>query len=184
MKRSRIVGLALMGSAPVLLSACGEPPTEAITYSSLEQCLKDGKLSAEVCESEYQRAVQMHQQTAPRFTSQAACEAQYGPQGCQVVRAPGFGDYFMPAMAGFMVAKLLDQRRDRDQAYYGGYARGAGGYRGEPLYRNREDRSTWRTWDNQTVERGEGKTVMRDKAITQSRGGFGSQAAARGSWGS
>jgi len=182
MKRSKFVGLALMGSAPFMLSACGEPPAEAVTYSSVEQCVKDGVLPAETCRTEYQRAAQEHQQVAPRFVSQQACEAQFGPEGCYAVHRPGFGDYFMPAMAGFMVANLLNQPRDRDPAYYGGGY--AGGYRTQPLYKNRDDRSTWRTWDNRTVEGGEGKKTISDKALTRTRGGFGSQAAARGSWGS
>lgn len=179
MKRSKLVGLALMGSAPVLLTACSEPaPPEVPAYGSVDECVQGGIFTRQACESGQAAAMQAHLNQAPRFANQSTCEQEYGANNCQQVQAPGGGSWFMPAMAGFIVGNMLADR-DRDRGYYygGGYY---GGYRGKPLYRDRYGSGQWRTSDGMTIDKG---GYGKQKAITSSRGGFGSQAAARGSWG-
>lgn len=183
MKRSKFAGLALMGAAPFLLTACSdEPEVQQNAFTSVEECIQAKVFTPEACRSEYDKAVQSHQAQAPRFADQNACETQYGASNCQVVRHSDGTSWFVPAMAGFMIGRMMDRGRE-DQMYYGGGGGYYGGsyYRSQPLYRDRADRATWRTSDNYTVTRaGDGSS----KAVTQSRSGFGSQAAARGSWGS
>src|SRR5271167_2521610 len=55
--------------------------------------------SVEAC-----RAEQPHAETAPRLVSREVCEAQYG--NCAALH-DGTGDWFVPAMAGFMLGHAL-----------------------------------------------------------------------------
>jgi uncharacterized protein YgiB involved in biofilm formation len=171
MKRSKFIGLTLMGTVPFLLTACEQPAPppapQSLAYGSVDECIQAGIFTPQACENGQVAAVQAHRSEAPRFASASECEQQYGANNCQVVRSESGGSWFMPAMAGFMMGQMFSG---------GGYH---GAYRGEPLYRDRYDRNSWRTADNRPVQTGKA-----DKAITRSRGGFGSQAAARGSWGS
>lgn len=172
MKRSKSIGLSLMGTVPFLLTACDQaaPPAaqglQLPAYGSVDECVQAGIFTRQACEDGMQAAQQAHLAEAPRFDSAADCERQYGAANCQLVQT-GSDSWFMPAMAGFMMGQALANNR----GYYGGM------YRGEPLYRDRHGRGGWRTADNRPV-------AQPDKAISRSRGGFGSQAAARGSWGS
>lgn len=170
MKRSKFIGLALMGSSPFVLTACSEPePAAAVmpTYASVDECIKAGIFTPQACETSQQAALATHKEAGPRFASQQDCAQEFGAANCQQVQTAS-GSWFMPAMAGFMIGQAL---ADRD-GYYG-YR----GYRGRPLYRDRYSTDTWRTADNRAVSKN-------NKAITNTRGGFGSRAAARGSWGS
>jgi uncharacterized protein YgiB involved in biofilm formation len=170
MKRSKFIGLALMGSSPFLLTACQEPAPPAPqmpTYGSVQECIDAGIFTPQACETSQAAALAVHQQEGPRFAERSACEQEFGAANCQQVHTHS-GSWFMPAMAGFMIGQAL---ADRD-GYYGNR-----GYRGRPLYRDRYSTDTWRTADNRTVSKS-------NKAITSTRGGFGSRAAARGSWGS
>lgn len=183
MKRSKFAGLALMGAAPFLLTACGdsEPETQQNAFTSVEECIQSKVFTPETCRSEYDKAVQAHQAQAPRFVDRAACETQYGASNCQIVRHSDGTSWFVPAMAGFMIGQMIANRQREDPSYYGGGGGYYGSYRSEPLYRDRADRTAWRTSDNRTVTRSSSGS---SKAVTLSRGGFGSQAAARGGWGS
>lgn len=168
MKRSKTIGLTLMGAVPLLLAACEQqqPPTpQTLAYDSVDECIQAGLFTPQACESGQAAALQAHRSEAPRFANANECEQQYGANNCQMVHSQGGGSWFMPAMAGFMMGQMLSG---------GGYY---GAYRGAPLYGNRHDRSSWRTMDNRPIK-------QPSKAITRSRGGFGSQGAARGSWGS
>ena len=81
-------------------------------------------------------------------------------------------------MSGFLVARALDANKNYGAGYYGG---------AQPLYRPRT--GEWSTAGGYSVGRQTGAVVVDkeatkpQRAITQSRAGFGSRAAARGSWG-
>src|SRR5690625_4010647 len=110
MKRSKTVGLTLMGVAPLLLAACEQqqPPTpQTLAYGSVEECIQAGLFTPQACESGQTAALQAHRTEAPRFANAADCEQQYGANNCQVVRAESGGSWFMPAMAGFMMGQML-----------------------------------------------------------------------------
>lgn len=182
MKRSRSIELVLMGTVPLLLSACDQPsppqpqpqPQTAMAYQGLTQCISDGKVSADVCEKAYADAVQAQYRDGPRFDSMADCQAQYGYDQCHHVQTSS-GGWFMPALAGFMIGRALTHH-DYNYGYGYGYA---GGF-GQPLYRARGDRAEWRTASGERFgAAARGPSV----AETLSRGGFGMSSAARASWG-
>jgi uncharacterized protein YgiB involved in biofilm formation len=171
MKRSRTVHLAFMGSVPLLVTACGGPqPDERLAYQDVQQCIADGKVSKEVCEQEYQAALQARAQQS-HYSSYDDCAAQWGDR-CRPYVTAGGDHWFVPALTGFMIGRMLGHRDYYYPQYYGG-----GGW-GSP-YRDRADRGAWRSWDNRADAPARGPTT----AETLSRGGFGYSAAARSSWG-
>ncbi|MGH8261764.1 MAG: DUF1190 domain-containing protein, partial [Steroidobacteraceae bacterium] len=91
MKRSRTIELALMGTVPLLMAGCDRtPPLSAQLYRNLQQCVREGKVSPDVCAQAYADAVQAQYRNAPRFDSLAQCEAQFGYGQCHAVAAaPG-----------------------------------------------------------------------------------------------
>jgi len=182
MKRSRSIQLLLMGTAPLLLSACDNPsppqpqPQTALAYQGLTQCISDGKVGADICEKAYADAIQAQYRDAPLFDSLTDCQAQYGYDQCHHVETSS-GGWFMPALAGFMVGRALSHH----DGYNYGYGYG-GGY-GQPLYRARGDRAEWRTASGERFGGAARGPYSPTVAETLSRGGFGMSSAARGSWG-
>ena len=158
MKRSRQITLTLLASVSVagMVSACGDEPKSAPQpdvsvsspiYSNVEQCRADGN-TEEACN---QLATLVN--TAPKFTSQQACEDQFGPNACAPQQNnSGGGDVFGPMMMGYMLGSALSgpsyyydrdydryrnssyYRRDRDRTYSGYY--GGSGYRSTSATRN------------------------------------------------
>lgn len=183
--------LATLVGGAIALTGCGSDNTEARIYPSTDACKADYPEHVEVCEAAYRQAVAEAAKTAPKFRTENDCEAEFG----QCVS--NGNNWFMPALAGFMLANVLDDLDDRRRcppgayASYGGcrystpvftgYGRLYGGYYGSDgtLYGK--------------VRPGKFTTVKVDRdafkpkpAVTRtlSRGGFGSKAAAKASWGS
>ena len=180
MKRSRSIELVLMGTMPFLLSACDDGSAQqpqSFAYQGLQQCINDGKVSADVCEKAYADAVQAQYRDGPRYNTLGECQAQFGSDQCRPVQTSS-GSWFMPALAGFMIGRALDHN------YQPGYAAGSfGGSFGQPLYRSRGDRAEWRTASGERFGAGARGPAGPSVAETLSRGGFGSSSAARASWG-
>jgi len=168
MKRSRTVQLAFMSSVPLFVTACGSPSNERLAYQDVQQCIQDGKVSRDICEREYQAALDARAQQS-HYSSYGDCAAQWGDQCRPYVT--GSGDHwFIPALAGFAIGRMLGHRDYYYPApYYGG---GWGG-----SYRYRPDRGGG--WDSRSYGPPRGPTT----AETLSRGGFGYSGAARSSWG-
>ena len=108
MKRSTQIGL---GAAGVLLvatvwSITGDSQEEDLVYNSLSDCRAAGQLTAQQCETAFSEATAARLKDAPKFQSQSACEAQYGSNGCGSATIGG-AQYFIPALAGFMLARGL-----------------------------------------------------------------------------
>jgi uncharacterized protein YgiB involved in biofilm formation len=179
-KRSRSIELALMGTVPLIFAAgCDHASGQtALLYQDMQQCIQDGKVSADVCQKGYEQALAA-ERDAPRYGTLADCEAEYGWGRCH---APsGGGNWFVPAAAGFLIARALDAHR-YDQPYYGGAW--GGGWMAQPLYQTRGDRGQWRTLSGQSFGWGaRGPAAGASVAETLSRGGFGRTSAARISWG-
>jgi uncharacterized protein YgiB involved in biofilm formation len=173
MKRSRAVQLAFVSSVPLLMTACGGPRSdERLAYQDVQQCIQDGKVGKDVCEQEYQTALQARAQQA-HFSNLQDCSAQWGDQCRPYVTSSG-DHWFVPAVAGFMIGRMLGHRYD---PYYPNYG---GGWNGG-VYRGRPDRSAW---DGSAPRPGMGEPMRGPTtAETLSRGGFGSSGAARASWG-
>ncbi len=108
MKRSSQIGLAAAGVLLVatVWSMTSEDPQENLVYNSLSDCRAAGQLTAQQCETAFSEATATRLKDAPKFQSQAACETQYGANGCSSATIGG-AQYFIPALAGFMLARGL-----------------------------------------------------------------------------
>lgn len=165
MKRSRTARLVLMGLAPVALSACS-PSQEALVYQTVDECTAAGVLSPSECRDAQATAQATAQADPPKYTNRADCVADFGEQQCAAT--PHSSGFFMPLMTGFLIARALDGRNTPPQ----------------PLYRPRSGEFV--TGGGYTVGRQTGAVkvdpaaTQPQRAVTQSRAGFGSTAASRG----
>lgn len=169
-KRSRSARLLLMGAAPLALTAC-EGQQDAVLYADAKECAAAGRLSAEQCEGAFAVARGEHERIAPHYLSREDCIRDYGIDQCTTAR-DGSGA-FIPFMGGMLLGQALG---------------GGRGYYPQPVYRPRD--GEWRTpggigFGRSTgdIRIGRSATVPQTRAITASRSGFGSRAAARGGWG-
>lgn len=108
MKRSTQIGLAAVGVvlvAAIWSSRDGDAKGD-VAYGSIEECKADGQVSAQQCETLFGEAAAKRLAEAPKFQNQQSCEAQYGANGCSAARIGGV-EYFLPALAGFMLARSL-----------------------------------------------------------------------------
>lgn len=127
MKRSKTVVLTtLMAGAGLSLTACdgadsGGPQVDALSYSTVAECKAAGAVPAAQCETAYAQAKTANAENAPRFGDRKTCEEQYGVEQC-VPR--NNGSFFTPLLTGFIIGQALNN--------FGG------GYRGAPMYRDRE----------------------------------------------
>jgi len=185
MKRSRMLYLGMLGTMGALAGCTEEQP--AMVFNTLDECKASSITTPQVCQDGYDQALANHTKTAPRFTSIADCEQDFGPGKCQSLAgsgSDGVGSFFVPAFTGFMVARLLQNQNSGP--YYS-----SSGYWGQPLYRTRSDSfGTWRTSDNATIS-GTGRVSVPSevahpatRAVTMSRSGFGSVSSARSSFSS
>ena len=166
-KRSRSARLVLMGVAPLMLTAC-EQPQEAFVYPDAEACIAAGVVGADDCRAAYDQALASSESNAPQYPNRADCVTDFSEAQCSTSPQQGF---FLPLMGGFLLGRALDGGRAYPQ----------------PLYRPRN--GEWTTPGGYTIGRESGRVLVDpsatkpQRAITQSRAGFGSRAAARGSWG-
>lgn len=186
MKRSRQLALLAVAQTPWALVGCGgvqDAQPQALTqqgfYTSIEACERDGN-SAELCRRASQAADTASAHDAPRYKSKADCIAEYGDL-CTEKREAG-GGFWMPLMTGFMLSQMLSP--GRAPTYLDS----------NPIYRTRTGQYTEAYRDrrggawNSPDARPDG-TRMRpvdiapNRAVTMSRSGFGSAAAARSGWG-
>lgn len=108
MKRSSQIGLAAGGVLLVatIWSMTSEDTQDNLVYDSLSDCRAAGQLTAQQCETAFSEATAARLKDAPKFQNQSACEAQYGANGCGSAMIGG-AQYFIPALAGFMLARGL-----------------------------------------------------------------------------
>ena len=189
MKRSKKAALILMApAATLLLAGCGEQEQEVHVFHDVDECAAFYHPPA-ACQAEFEQAQDMHTQMAPRYQNQLECEADFGAGQCETApERHQSGSFFMPMMMGYMAGQMLNRGN-----LAGGQAQptqqAAGGSRPavptQPLYKSRDDRSTFRTASNQAVASQPGVARVRPSAVQPQRaqlvrrGGFGQQAAAR-----
>lgn len=197
MKRTKSIDLTLMrklGSpirpkpllvamAAATLAGCSSRE-EVKIVSSVEDCQKVTEYTLEQCEIAYKKAVEEAARTGPRFTSQAECEADFGREQCSPHRTRNGSSVFMPAMAGFMVGQMMSRSYNPYQTYNPVFGYSGSNY----TYRNRlmtADGSVVGRTGNKTATVSKNNLKQKPAATrTVSRGGFGSTAAAKSSWGS
>ncbi|PPV05094.1 hypothetical protein XBLMG947_3717 [Xanthomonas bromi] len=181
MKRSRNLKLTLMAALPaVFVTACGSEPETGVVLQSASDCyqIKKEQTDIQQCLKAYDEAVAKHQQAAPRFTTRYECDAQFG--SCTAVTNPQGQQSWIPPMGGFLLGYALGSMSG------GGYRYGGSiplyrDYRSGGYYKPNGDLASSRIG---TVRGRSGSIDMPTRAITVSRSGFGSSAAARSSFGS
>lgn len=83
---------------PALASTADEAEKSAFDASRL-QCIAD-----------WESAQAQHAETAPRFSSLAECQAEFGPEGCGTgaqSSSNGSGSFFLPLLAGYMIGNMM-----------------------------------------------------------------------------
>ena len=171
MKRSRVVRLALLGSASALaLAACDDAKDPLADNKSFFQ---DPAQCARVyddatCKTAFSQAQEEHVKTAPRFANREECEAKFGVGNCQwgavqtgqQASSGGSGGFFMPLMMGYMMGNMMGGSSSA-------FRSGSSSFSSSPVYRDTSN----------TVYSGSrslGTTSI--SAAPASRGGFGSTA--------
>ncbi len=173
MKRSKKLRLALMGITPLALAGCGSSSQDALVYKDAASCANDGHVSADVCKYEYNKAWQTHLMTAPKYKYTKDCQKDFA-SACQQLSS---GEY-IPTMEGFMLSTAQQRSSGSSFMVIPLYLGGGGGYRTGNYDRIGSSYKQGKV----VVDRK--KTVKPTlKSTTMKRGGFGSRAAARGSWG-
>lgn len=193
MKRSKKAALVLMAPvATLMLAGCGEKEQDVHVFHNVDECAAYYHPPAE-CQAEFAKAEALHTQVAPRYQNQQECETDFGPGQCETApERHQSGSFFMPMMMGYMAGQMMNRGN-----LAGGQATSSQaassqttGSRGaavptQPLYKSRDDRSTFRTASNQAVATQPGAARVRPSAVQPQRarlvqrGGFGQQAAVR-----
>lgn len=169
-----------------LLGCEGTPPKfEDAIFTSVTECVRAG-FPDPLCEGSYNAAWSNYLTSAPQFSSQTNCEAEWGAWQCMerdaaptALSGPSTGSVFVPLLAGFAVTQALQRRyyenEDDESAY-----RGGGGVRyGSPFYRTRTGSAVQITPSGTVGAR----PVIRPvnvNTVTVARGGFGSSGRSRG----
>lgn len=194
MKRSKKAALVLMVPvATLLLAGCGEEREQAMVFTDPSECSAAALNSAAQCEADYVAAQTLHPQVAPKYLNKEECEVDFGAGNCETApqQTTSGGSVFMPMMMGYMMGQMFNRG--------GGAAAGAAQQPAaagaaskiptQPLYKSRDDRSTFRTATNNPVAGGIGPITLKPSQVKPQygqvvrRGGFGQQAAMRNSFG-
>ncbi|MGF1762218.1 DUF1190 domain-containing protein [Aliivibrio kagoshimensis] len=176
----RYVSFGTVAVASTALVGCGEEVTPSTMYASVNDCISDNSEYASECSAAYEDAVREAERTAPKYSSAQDCASEFGYENCAQSRQ---GSWFMPMMAGYMFSNIIHGNRN---------------YYSQPLFTSSNRRSpyynSWVASDGKNYGRSysKSKTFMSKSDMqpkptvsrTMSRGGFGSKAAAKSSWGS
>lgn len=195
-----------------------EPEMEGTIYTSMDDCLYAGS-DAATCKARFDEATEAYKKTAPRFVSLQDCERDFGAGACtpantaaataatlpnvngssasapttnsETTASSETRSYFMPAMMGFMAARMMSggnmQQSYTASPLYGcnGAASGAGGR----CYTGASGRSYYGSAGSRTVKApvsefrsnanrsfrvvSRGASVRSAASPVASRGGFG-----------
>jgi uncharacterized protein YgiB involved in biofilm formation len=200
MKRSQAITLGLMGAgltAAVALTFFDDDSVSAAAYESVQQCTADGR-PREACERAFAEANDEHRKSAPHYAKREDCEVEFGASACSALPgAPGSsaGSFFVPAMAGFLLANALNSGyaaqplyrpcadandpRCRGSSFTGGGGGGgySGGSGGRGFFTSTGERVATGPG---SVEVGRSTFSGHGSAATLGRGGFGARAASMG----
>lgn len=196
MKRSRSINLASMRKVTgvfalkplafciaTLLAGCSNNEQQADIFKNLEECKSTYPDLSAQCEIAFNNALNTAQATAPKYNSMEDCVSEFGADRCvRHERADGGGSWFMPAMAGFMLGRALDNNRYNSAPMFTSSSYSS------PYY-NRwttVDGNNYGDYRSQSRVRVDSDAFKPKPTVTKtiSRGGFGSKSAAASSWGS
>ena len=184
-KRTAFINLARMKKqlavAPIaasfMLTGCGSDKQTAYIYQDLDDCISDNPEATSQCKSAYEKALQDAQKTGPKYNSRRDCEYDFGVNQCQSMSQ---GSFFMPFMAGFMLSNIMSPSY-YSQPLFTSYSRYS-------PYRNQWFGADGNRYGDLNYKRVKvRKSAFNSKppvARTIKRGGFGSTAKAKSSWGS
>lgn len=190
MKRTQNIDLSSMRKSPKTFSykpltiaiaasalvGCSDDNQEAEVYRTVNDCIADNPEQTEQCEVAYRDAVNEAIKSGPKYSNEAACIADFGPDNCNSYSTQSGQSFFMPFMAGYVISSLLDNRRYRSAPLYTSYSRRS------PAY------GKWASTDGNLFGSANSKKVrfgsndFKPKPAvrrTMSRGGFGSTIAAK-----
>ncbi|RFC66264.1 DUF1190 domain-containing protein [Fulvimarina endophytica] len=175
------LALGTIAATGLILSGCGDEPATDAVYNTPSECAASG-VDLQICEAEYQQALQQHLQNAPRFDGQAACEAEYGEGRClssgnlpgEQQTDGGTGSFFLPFMTGYLVSSAIGNLSS--YAAYRNYRSSPSYNYSAPIYQNRAGQTvTSATQGGQRVSRPVNvntRTVARSGFGGRSSGGF------------
>lgn len=166
----------------VFFTGCESNEQQADIFKTLDECKTTYPDLSAQCDMAFNEALKKAEDTAPKYKTIEDCIIDFGPERCTPYKSADGNSWFMPAMAGFMLARALDDNRRYNTApmftssinsspYYNRWTTVDGNTYGD--YRNRQVRT------NTDVFRPQPRITK-----TIERGGFGSKAAAASGWGS
>jgi uncharacterized protein YgiB involved in biofilm formation len=109
MRRSKSIALLCMAAAPIALSGCDDNSKKQASvgsFATAAECRASGTFTDEQCEAAQRDALGQYEQRAPRYTSREDCETAHGAAACTPRESHG-QSWFMPALTGFMVGRML-----------------------------------------------------------------------------
>lgn len=195
--------------AAAVLSACGDATPEPEKFlSNVDDCSgMPSRQAVTQCEASYYKAVAKAEKELPRFTSLEECEKIYGTCGAPTTQqgqtqngtSNNGNGFLVPAMAGYIAAQMVDDLGDgfRDRSHYHRelerQRRDLERQRRD-LERQKRDREYSQSYGAGTTAKNNGyqqkpkvappPAKPKQPAKTESRGGWGSSAANKNSWGS
>ncbi|MEH6348304.1 MAG: DUF1190 domain-containing protein [Bermanella sp.] len=191
MKRSKSINLDFMRKVPrkgfmfntlalgvaVALTGCSQSEQVRVV-ESVEDCQTSTDLTIEQCEAAYQKAVLEAERTGPKYNNARSCEAEFGYDQCHRTSS----GFFTPFMTGYLVSSMIGNigRQAYNPVYT--YNRPYSNYHNKVMTADgsilgRAGRTSYKV--NKSMVSKRKPTVSR----TVSRGGFGSVASAKSSWG-
>jgi len=128
MKKKYSLRATLLGTTALILAGCGEAKEEALTYDSVDSCIRAGVKDAQTCQVEFQKAQALHNDSAPRYARQNQCYSDFGYDRCH----RSSSGYWLPFMVGYMIAPRLSssvytQPLYRTTGYPNGYTTASNG---------------------------------------------------------
>ena len=116
-KRSGKVALVAMGMGVSAFALTGcEEKVDAFQFASVDECIVSGVFEEAQCNERFATAAKEHDRVAPRYRSQADCEAEHGAAACapregqdqnQSTASAGGSGLWMPLMIGWMMGRTL-----------------------------------------------------------------------------
>jgi uncharacterized protein YgiB involved in biofilm formation len=204
-KRSKTARLIMMvPAAGMVLAGCGEQPVDVQVFNTPDECAAFYNPPAQ-CQAAFAEATALHPQVAPRYVTKQECETDFGNGQCETApvlsanntlpvssteppqQSQQSSGFFMPMMMGFMAGQMLNRGGMSGAAPQQSANTARSPVASQPLYKSRDDRSTFRTATNTAVASQSGPTRIHPSAVQPKpaamarRGGFGAQAAARSS---
>lgn len=192
MKRSKKAALILMVPvATFMLAGCGEEAEQALVFNNPTECSASSLVSATQCNADYAAAQAMHPEVAPKYLDKAECETDFGVGQCETApqRTTAGGSVFMPMMMGYLAGQMMGRGGVSANLQQPGAAGTTSKVATQPLYKSRDDRSTFRTAANKPVAKSIGPITLKPSQVKPQtgqvvrRGGFGQQATTRNSAG-